>query len=110
MEHLIQLAQQLGQQIAQHQRTTLLAQAQKQVNEDTQAVELIREYQQQAQKIHQLEQERKPIEVEDKSKLQNIEQQISANEKLKELTKRQVDFVEMMQKVKKSIDAQLPSL
>jgi len=110
MERLIQLAQQLGRQIAQHERTTLLAQAQKQVNQDTQAGQLIREYQQHTQKIYQLEQEKKPIEVDDKRKLQEIEQQISTHEKLKELTKRQVDFVEMMQKVKKAIDEQLPSL
>ena len=107
MEQLIEMASSLGQRIAAHERTTLLKQAQKAVNEDTEAGGLIKQYQQQAEKIGQLEQEQKPVEVVDKQRLREIEQKISTNEKLKELTHRQVDFVEMMHKVKQTLDNEL---
>ena len=107
MERLIEMASSLGQRIAAHERTTLLKEAQKAVNEDTEAGGLIKQYQQQAEKIGQLEQEQKPVEVDDKHKLSEIEQKISTNEKLKELTHRQVDFVEMMHKVKQTLDNEL---
>ena len=107
MEQLIALAERLGRQIAAHERTIRLKEAQKTASVDTEAHALIEEYQQQGEKIRQLEAQQKPIEVADKHKLQEIEQKISINEKLKELTRRQVDFVEMMRKVKQAIDNQL---
>ena len=107
MERLIELAQQLGKRIADHERTTLLKQAQKEVNEDAEAIQIIQDYQKQADKIHQLEHEQKPIEVADKHKLSDLESKISTYPKLAQLTKRQVDFVEMMQKVKAAIDNQI---
>lgn len=107
MERLIELAQQLGRRIADHERTTLLKQAQQDVNDDPEAVKIVQDYQKQAEKIHQFEHEQKPIEVDDKHKLTDLEIQISTHPKLAQLTKRQVDFVEMMQKVKAAIDNQI---
>jgi len=107
MEHLLEMAKKLGQQIAAHERTRLLKQAHESVNEDTQAKDLLEQYQAQAEKMHQLEQQQKPVEVEDKHKLQEIEKNITTNENLKEMSRRQVDFVEMMKKVKEAIDAEL---
>jgi len=107
MERLVEIAQQLGKKIAAHERTTLLKQAQKAVNDDPEAVEIVQNYQNQAQKIHQLEHENKPIEVADKHLLADLETKIGTHPKLTELTKRQVNFVEMMQKVKTAIDNQI---
>lgn len=107
MEKLLEMARELGRRIAAHERTVLLKKAQKKVHDDPMANELIRDYQDQAQKIRQLEHEQKPIEVADKHRLQEIEEKISVNANLKEMTKRQVDFVEMMRKVKEAIDKQL---
>ena len=107
MENVIEMAQQLGQKLATHERTLLLKEAQKAVSADSDAVDLIKQYEEQAKKIQQLQAEQKPIEVEDKHKLKEIEEKISVNDSLKEMTKRQVDFVEMMRKVKDAIDKQL---
>ncbi len=107
MERLVEIARQLGKKIADHERTTLLKQAQKAVNDDPDAVEIIQNYQNQAQKIRQLELDKKPIEVADKHLLADLEAKIGTHPKLTELTKRQVDFVEMMQKVKAAIDKQI---
>jgi len=107
MEKVIEMARQLGEKLATHERTLLLKQAQKAVSADPAAIELIKQYEEQAKKIQQLQEEQKPIEVEDKHKLREIEEKISTNATLKEMTRRQVDFVEMMRKVKEAIDKQL---
>lgn len=104
---LIKLARELGRKMAEHERAQLLWKAQRAVNEDTEAIALLEDYQKQAEKIQKLENENKPIEVEDKHKLREIEENISLNDKLRELTRRQVDFVEMTRKVKQTIDAEL---
>ena len=107
MEQLIELARRLGRQMAAHERTTLFKKTQKAVNDDTEVSQLIKDYQSQVQKISQLEQQKKPVEVEDKHKLSDIEAKLSTSSKMNELTRRQADFVEMMNKVKKAIDQQL---
>ncbi|MBN2377295.1 MAG: YlbF family regulator [Sedimentisphaerales bacterium] len=107
MKDLIEMAGLLGKKIAAHERCKLLAQAQEAVDADEAAGVLVREYHEQATKIQQLEAEGKPIEVADKHKLKELEEKISTNELLMELTKRQVDFVEMMHKVKEAIDKQM---
>ena len=107
MEELIEMARGLGKKVAGHERTALLKKAQKKVNADPDAAKLIEEFQQQAQKIRTFEQEQKPIEVEDKHKLRDLEQKIIANENLTELTRRQADFVELMRKIKDAIDNEL---
>ncbi len=107
MNDLIKLARELGRKMAEHERAQLLWKAQRAVNEDTEAIALLEDYQKQAEKIQKLENENKPIEVEDKHKLREIEENISLNDKLRELTRRQVDFVEMTRKVKQTIDAEL---
>ena len=107
MDKVIELARNLGREIAADERAISLKKAQEALNQDKEAQELIKQYQQQAEKIHQLEQQQKPIEVGDKHKLQEIELEIGKNENIKELTRRQADFVEMMNRVKETIDSEL---
>ena len=107
MDQLIELANTLGRQIAAHERTTLLQKAQQAVDDDQATKELLTQYQQQAQKIQELQQQQKPIEVDDKHKLQGLEEKLSTNPQISELARRQADFVEMMHKVKQAIDEQL---
>ena len=107
MEDLIEMAGLLGKKIAAHERSKLLAQAQQAVDGDESAGELVRQYHGQVTKIQQLETAGKPIEVADKHKLKELEEKISTNALLSELTRRQVDFVEMMHKVKEAIDKQM---
>ncbi len=107
MEQLVELARRLGKLMAAHERTVLMKKSQEAVNGDEEAKKLIEEYQRQAKKIHELERQNQPIEVDDKHKLRDIEQKISMNPNLQELTRRQVDFIEMTRKVKQAIDEQL---
>lgn len=107
MDQLIELAKRLGQQMAAHERTTLLKAAQKEVDGNEEAEQLIKAYQTQAQKMVELEKAKKPIEVADKQKLSELEDGIGMHSALSELTRRQVDFVDMMRKIKQAIDEQL---
>ena len=107
MDQLVELAKRLGRQMAAHERTILLKEAQKKVDDDAEAEKLIKAYQAQAEYITGLEKANKPIEVADKKKLGELETQIGTHLALAELTRRQVDFVEMMRKVKQAIDEQL---
>ena len=107
MTNLLELARQLGQTIAADERTAKLNQAQEALNQDEAARKLLQDYQQQAEHIRKLEAAQKPIEVEEKHKLIELEQNISTNAVIGEMTRRQVDFVDMMRKVKETIDAQI---
>ena len=104
---MIELARRLGKQIAAHDRTELLKKAQTALRENGQASQLLDDYRRQVQNIQDLEKANKPIEVEDKRKLQELEGQIAGNAAIGELTRRQADFVEMMQRVKAAIDGEL---
>jgi len=107
MDELISMARQLGKKLAAHERTAKLKAAQKAINDDPTANQLVQDYQKQVEKIHKLEREVKPIEPEDKRLLAELETKISTNELIAELTRHQADFVEMMQKVKQAIDNEL---
>ena len=107
MADVLVLAERLGKELAQDERTRLLREAQKALAADDEAQALLTDYQKQADKITKLEREGKPIEVADKHALTAAEEKISLNDKLKELTRRQMDFVDVMRKVKETIDAQL---
>lgn len=107
MDELISMAQQLGKKLAAHERTAKLKAAQKAINDDPAASQLVQEYQKQVEKIHKLEQEVKPVEPEDKRLLAELEGKIGTNALFADLTRYQADFVEMMQKVKQAIDNEL---
>lgn len=107
MADLLVLAERLGKELAQDARTDGLKEAQKALQDDKEAQELMAEYQKQATKMAQLEREGKVIEVADKQAFSAAQENISLNATLKELTRRQMDFVDMMRQVKEAIDKQL---
>ena len=107
MADIMVLAERLGKELAADQRTELLQAAQKAVQDDKDARALLEEYQNQALKLAQLEHDGGTIEVADKHALAAAQEKISLNPKLTELTRRQMDFVDMMRQVKQAIDNQL---
>ena len=107
MQDLLEQAKKLGQMIADDQRTKSLKDMQDNLDKDEDAKQLLQDYQQQMEKITELEQTGKPIEVEDKHKLRDIEEKMAVNETIKQITIKQVEFVNMMNKVKAEIDSQI---
>ena len=107
MQDLLEQAKKLGQMIADDQRTKSLKEMQDKLDKDEEAKQLLQEYQKQMEKIAGLEQSGSPIEVDDKHKMRDIQEKMASNETIKQITARQVDFVDMMNKVKTEIDKQI---
>ena len=105
MQEIIEQAKKLGEMIAAHERTIALKEMEKVLEGDQVARDLLQEYQKQAERMQNLEHSGKPIEVDDKHKMRDLEQKMALNDTLKKITAKQVDFVEMMNKVKTEIDS-----
>lgn len=110
MQEVIEQARRLGEMIAAHPRTKALKEMQQVLDKDEIASNLLRDYQKQIEHIHALERAGKPIEVSDKHALRDIEQKMANNETLKQINIREVDFVEMMNKVKSEIDGRIQDI
>ena len=107
MDQAIELAVRLGRSIAQSPQAQKLrtARAELDTKEDIKA--LLAEYQKQSDKVAELQEQNKPIEVDDKHKLQGLHEQLVGNDVFKQFTSAQVDYVDMMRKVNQAIADQL---
>ena len=103
MDELLRKAQELGESLATHPRFKALIAARDVVRADEGARKLLEDYQAQVDKIHELTAANKPIEVEQKHRLTDLEQRVASNETIKQLSKAQVDFSELMSGVNRAI-------
>ncbi|ODS30412.1 MAG: hypothetical protein SCARUB_04485, partial [Candidatus Scalindua rubra] len=71
------------------------------------AKEISEELEKQSQKIHELEKNLKPVEVEDKRKLQQLKEKVASNQSIQKFLKAQTDYVQLMTKVNENIEAEL---
>jgi len=104
VEDLVAAAHALGRKIAAHPRTVEFMAAARAVSEDSPAQAILKKYQEQVSRVRLLEAEGKPIEPEDKRGLADCEAAVAGNDKLKEMMRRQADYVEMMHVVNQAID------
>ncbi len=84
--------------------------AQRAVQADGSAQQLLRDYQEHAAKLHQLEAEQKPSEVADKKRLRELEQKMAGHETLKRYMRAQADYAALMAQVNRAMDAPLIAL
>ena len=104
-DEIIAEAGKLGQLIVQTAASKAFLANRELLEADTQALEMVEDYQRQVQKMGELERGGKPIEPEDKRKLSEVQQNMASNETLKNWMKAQADFSELMSKVNKAIAA-----
>lgn len=104
---IINHANQLGQLLSRHDRVKAFLSAQKALDGDASARELLSAYQRQVQEIQQLSDENKPIEVDEKRNLEQLQGQLVSNEVLKKLTAAQADYVQLMNQVNSAIESHL---
>jgi len=104
---LLDRARQLGELIAGNERVKAHVEAQRALKHDSEAQRILREYHQQVERIRELEGKRQPVEVADKSKLADLEQQVARNESLKKLMRTQADYVELMHRINQAMEAPL---
>ena len=107
MEDIIAMAERLGKAISALPQAAALRQAQAAMQADEAASKLLADFQAHTQKMGQLEAEQKPVEVEDKHKLEDLHKKLIATETFKTLTAAQVEYVDVMRRVNDAIRAQM---
>lgn len=107
MEAIVRLAERLGSTIAESPQATTLRQARKAMEDQADLSGTLKDFQAQSEKIAALEAEQKPIEVEDKQKLQNLHNTLIASETFKKLSAAQVEYVDLMRRVNEALQKKL---
>ena len=107
MEEILELASKLGAAIANHNRYKSFKEAEEQLTKDSVAKEISEELEKQSKKINELEKNLKPVEVEDKRKLQQLKQKVASNQSIQKLLRAQTDYVELMAKVNERIKEEI---
>ncbi len=107
MEEILELASKLGAAIANHNRYKSFREAEEQLKKDSVAKEVSEELEKQSKKIYELEKNLKPVEVEDKRKLQQLKEKVASKQSIQNFLKAQTDYVELMTKINDRIEAKL---
>lgn len=107
MSEITELAEKLGKAIAASPQATKLRQAHAELDAQPELRKMLDEYSQQARKLGEMEAQNKPIEVEDKHKLQDLHDKLVASEVFKKFTAAQVEYVDIMRRVSDTLRGQL---
>jgi cell fate (sporulation/competence/biofilm development) regulator YlbF (YheA/YmcA/DUF963 family) len=104
VQELLKQARALGEAIASHPDVQAYLAARNKVDSDAEAQQILKSYTQHSARVRTLEAQQKPIEPDDKRKLVEYEQQLASNAALKELMRRQVDYVTLMNQVNQAME------
>ncbi len=107
MAAIVELAERLGKAIADSPQAEALRDARKELNKDAETSQLLKDYRAQAEKVAGLEEQKKPIEVDDKHRFQELQEKLAASEIFKKFTAAQVEYIDLMRKVNTSLQKQL---
>ncbi|MEM7626588.1 MAG: YlbF family regulator [Planctomycetota bacterium] len=105
---VLEAAQRLGTLIAKHPATQKLEGLLKQLDGDTDAQRLMNDLNRHRQTLADKQTKGEPIEVEDKHKLETLQQNVAGNAILRELQMAQMDYVDLMRKVDGTISPGMP--
>ena len=107
MNAIIELAGRLGRAVADSPQAATLRAARDEMNKQPELDQLLKEFQAQSEKVATLQRDNKPIEVEDKHKLQELQDKLVASETFKKFTAAQVEYIDLMRKVNQAIQKRL---
>jgi cell fate (sporulation/competence/biofilm development) regulator YlbF (YheA/YmcA/DUF963 family) len=107
VDDILQLAGRLGKAISGSPQAAKLRTARKALEEEKDIEQTLSDYQAQVDKIAKLQEENKPIEVEDKRKLQQLQDKLLSAEVFKNFTAAQVEYVDLMRRVNEALRTQL---
>ena len=107
MDDILQLASDLGERIANHERFQKLRATESAVQADEVAGDLVKSSDAQRRKIAELEAKQQPVEPADKHEMMRLDEAIRENENLQGLVQAQADFMELMNKVNRAIREKL---
>jgi cell fate (sporulation/competence/biofilm development) regulator YlbF (YheA/YmcA/DUF963 family) len=103
MQDILDLAQRLGKAIAESPQARKLLEARRELDKHKDLLDLLKAHREQAARLARLEEEQKPIEVDDKHKLAEIETRLAAADPMKSLTAAQMEYVDLMRKVNQTL-------
>ena len=104
---IIDMAEKLGKAISESSQAVKLREVRKELDQHKDVLETLQHYQEQAQKLEQLQHENKPVEVEEKHKLRDLHEKLVASEVFKRFTAAQVEYVDLMRQVNQTLRKQL---
>ena len=107
MAAIIELAGRLGKAIADSPQAAALRTAREDLSKHEDIKQTLEDFRVQQEKVAQLEAEQKPVEVDDKHKLQELHSTLVSSEIFKKYTAAQVEYVDLMRKVNQAISTQL---
>lgn len=103
MDHLIELAAELGTAIRESRQFQDLREAETAVQSKPDLTAMVQEYQSAATAVYDKEKKGQPVEPEEKRRLQELQLQVSATPELQALARLQADYAELMNGVNAAI-------
>ena len=104
-EQIVKAATELGKLITEHDAAKKFDEMAKKVRDDTEAQRLLADYSRHMQAIQEKQAAGKPIEVEDKRKLEKFQQDMAAHSLLRDLQIIQMDYLDLMRRVEDAMQA-----
>ena len=98
-QDILDLANKLGELIAKHSATKNLESASKAFEADVNSQRAMTDYQRFAQSLQEKAQSGSPIEVEDKRKLESLQQAVITNPLLANMQRAEMDYLDLLRKV-----------
>ena len=103
MSAITELATRLGKAIADSPEAAKLRDARKALRAETELSKILKDFQDQSEKVAKLEADNKAVEVEDKHALQELHGKLVASDTFKKFTVAQMDYVDMMRTVQEEL-------
>ena len=107
MPDVMKLAEELGKAINDSPQAVALRKIRDELSKQPEITKLLKDYRGQTEKIARLEAEQKPVEVDDKRRLQELHGKLVATDIFKKYTAAQVEYVDVMRRVNDSLRKQL---
>ena len=98
-DQIVKTAENLGKMISEHQAAKKHAEAQEKLADDIETQRLINDLERYAQSLAEKQSQGKPIEVEDKHKLKELQDAMAGNKVVRELQTAQMNYLDLMRLV-----------
>ena len=104
MDEIITDAEALGKKIAAHPTMTAFIAAVNAVKADGDAEALLKSYQEKSREIDTKASQGKPVEVDEKRELAELQGKVASNEKIKTMVRCETDYLDLMRRINAAID------
>ena len=107
MAEIMDLARDLGKAMAQSNQAAKLRAARAELGKHPDLLQTMQTYEEQADKMAQAEAENKPIEVEDKRRLEALHGKLVGSDVFKRYTSAQVEYIDLLRRVNEALRSEL---